>query len=68
METLHSFALDDGSRVWLATETFDPTAATYGPWEETGIIPDVDLPTRWDLFDETNDPALAAAVALLTRG
>lgn len=66
VETLHAFGLDDGSRVWLATETFDATGATYGPWEETGIIPDVDVPTRWDLYDETGDPALAAAVDLLS--
>lgn len=67
VETLHSFRFEDGSRLWLANETFVATAATYGPWEDTGIIPDVDLPTRWDLFDEAADPALAAAVNLLSE-
>ncbi len=65
VETLNSFDFEDGSRVWLAAETFTAVGATYGPWEETGIIPDVEVPTRWDLFDESNDPALAAAVAML---
>ena len=66
VETLDAFDFEDGSRLWLAAETFEAVGATYGPWEETGIIPDVEVPTRWDLFDETNDPALAAAVAILT--
>lgn len=66
VETLNRFDLDDGSQLWLASETFEAAGATYGPWEETGIIPDLEVPTRWDLFDETNDPALAAAVQLLT--
>lgn len=65
VEALNKFDLDDGAQLWLATEAFDPTGATYGPWEETGIVPDLEVPTRWDLFDETNDPALAAAVELL---
>ena len=65
VETLNAFDLDDGSRLWLAAETFEAAGATYGPWEETGIIPDFVVSTRWDLFDETNDPALAAAVAIL---
>ena len=66
VESLNAFDFEDGSRLWLAAETFEAVGATYGPWEETGIIPDVEVPTRWDLFDETNDPALAAAVAILT--
>ena len=65
VETLNKFDLDDGAQLWLATEAFDATGATYGPWEETGIIPDLEMPTRWDLFDESNDPALAVAVELL---
>ena len=66
VETLNDFDLEDGSKLWLATETLDATGATYGPWEDTGIIPDLEVSTRWDLFDETNDPALAAAVAILS--
>lgn len=67
VETLNRFDLDDGAQLWLATETFDARGATYGPWEDTGIIPDRDLRTRWDLFDESSDPALAAAVELLSQ-
>jgi len=35
--------------------------------EDTGIIPDIILPTRWDLFTEETDPVLAKAVELLTE-
>jgi C-terminal processing protease CtpA/Prc len=66
VEVLSGYDLAHGWRLWLAHQTFVPAAAAYGPWEETGIIPDVEVPTRWDLFSEANDPALAAAVEMLT--
>jgi carboxyl-terminal processing protease len=62
VETLSGFNFSDGSRAWIARETFIPTNAKYGPWEDTGIEPDVTAPVRWDLFSEANDPALAAAL------
>jgi carboxyl-terminal processing protease len=65
VETLSSFDFVDGSRAWIAKETFNPDDARYGPWEDTGIEPDVTAPTRWDLFTESNDPALAASLQAL---
>ena len=65
VEVLSHYDLPNGWRVWLAHEVFDPAQAAYGPWEDTGIIPDIHVPTRWDLFTEANDPALAAAVDTL---
>jgi carboxyl-terminal processing protease len=65
VEVLTGYDLAHGWRLWLAHQTFVPSAADYGPWEETGIIPDIEVPTRWDLFSEANDPALAAAVEVL---
>ena len=62
VEILSQYELPNGWRTWLAHEVFVPAQASYGPWEDTGIIPDVHVPTRWDLFTEANDPALAAAV------
>jgi C-terminal peptidase prc len=68
VERMWGFNYNDGSRAWIATETFEPIGETAGIWEESGIIPDIDVPTRWDLFTEADDPALAAAVgALLNR-
>lgn len=65
MEVLHAYEFEDGSLAWIASETFEPVGEANGVWERTGIIPDISVPTRWDLFTESNDPALARAVALL---
>jgi carboxyl-terminal processing protease len=65
VETLHGHSLVHGWRLWLAAEAFASADAEYGPWEDTGIVPDIEVPTRWDLFTEANDPALAAAVEAL---
>lgn len=62
VETEWAYSFDDGSRVWLAHELFQPPGLTPGYWEGRGIVPDLPLPVRWDLFTEANDPALAAAV------
>jgi carboxyl-terminal processing protease len=65
VEVLHAFDFSDGSRAWIAAETFEPNGEANGIWERTGIIPDYYAPTRWDLFTEATDPALAKAVAVL---
>jgi carboxyl-terminal processing protease len=65
VEQLRRYDFEDGSRAWIASATFEPLGQAAGVWEDTGIIPDVIMPTRWDLFTEANDPALAAALELL---
>jgi len=65
VERLFSYDMPDGSRLWLASQTFQPRGEANGIWEKTGIIPDISLPTRWDLFTEATDPALARAVDFL---
>ncbi len=65
VEQLRRFDFADGSRAWLAAATFEPLGRSAGSWEGSGVVPDVSLPTRWDLFTEANDPALAKAVELL---
>jgi carboxyl-terminal processing protease len=67
VEQLRAYKFSDGSRAWLASDTFEPRGLTNGIWEETGIIPDATVPTRWDLFTEASDPALAKAVELLRK-
>ena len=66
VEQLRSYTFGDGSRAWLASATFQPRGMANGVWEKQGLVPDVALPTRWDLFTEADDPALAKAVELLT--
>ncbi len=67
VETLLGYNFEDGSRAWIAHETFQPVNLPNAIWEDTGIVPDVHVPTRWDLFTEANDPAVAAAVDLLSK-
>ena len=64
VETLHGFTFDDGSRVWIAQERFDPLIS-HADWEKDGIQPDVEAHADWDTFTFENDPSVAAAVELL---
>ncbi|HXQ38007.1 MAG TPA: S41 family peptidase [Anaerolineales bacterium] len=64
VEVLHGYDFDDGSRVWIASETFFPEHSD-GNWEETGIVPDVQAFAEWDTFYFETDPSVAAAVQLL---
>jgi len=64
VETLHGFTFDDGSRVWIAQERFDPLVS-HADWEKDGIQPDVEAYADWDTFTFENDPSVAAAVQLL---
>jgi len=64
VEILHGYNFDDGSRLWIAEETFDP-AVSHANWEQTGIVPDVQAYATWDTFTFDTDPAVLAAVKLL---
>ncbi len=66
VEQLWRYDFEDGSRAWIASATFEPLGQANGVWEDTGIIPDVNVPGQWDEFSETNDPGIAKAVELLT--
>ena len=65
VEELYGFELRDGWRVRVATDAFRPFGGEAGAWEHTGIVPNIVVPTRWDLFTEATDPGLAAAIDLL---
>ncbi|MDW8351747.1 MAG: S41 family peptidase [Anaerolineae bacterium] len=61
IEILFAHNFEDGSRLWLAEETFRlPNGVT---WENDGLTPDVLIPIGWDEYTEENDPVLAAALA-----
>ncbi|MBM4423558.1 MAG: hypothetical protein FJ030_09225 [Chloroflexi bacterium] len=64
VETLHGYSFDDGSRVWIAEERFDPLNS-HADWEKDGIHPDVEAFAEWDAFTFESDPGVKAAVALL---
>jgi carboxyl-terminal processing protease len=67
VETLHGYDFDDGSRVWVAEERFDPINS-HANWEQQGIIPDVQAHADWDTFKFETDPAITAALKLLGHG
>jgi C-terminal peptidase prc len=64
VEVLNGYRFEDGSQIWLATETFY-SAFSDANWEETGIIPDVQAFAEWDTFYFETDPSITAAVDLL---
>jgi carboxyl-terminal processing protease len=67
VEVLSSYTFEDGSRAWIANFTFEPNGLSPGVWEGKGIPIDASVPTRWDLFTEATDPAVAKAIELLSR-
>ncbi len=64
VEVLHGYGFDDGSEIWIASETFFP-AHSDANWEETGIVPDIQAFAEWDTFTFETDPSIAAALTLL---
>ncbi len=64
VETLHGYEQEDGSRVWIAEERFDPLNSS-SDWETQGIVPDVEVIADWDTFTFDADPGVAAALKLL---
>jgi C-terminal peptidase prc len=64
VETLRGYDFEDGSRVWIAEERFDPLVS-HADWEKLGIVPDLEAFADWDTFVFENDPGVAAAVQLL---
>ncbi|HLF27587.1 MAG TPA: S41 family peptidase [Anaerolineae bacterium] len=63
IETIYGYNFEDGSRAWIARETFIPRSGDQ--WEDVGLTPDVVVAVNWDEFTEVDDPYLAAAVELL---
>jgi len=62
VELLSGFNFDDGSRAWIARETFRPRHNSDQNWEETGIIPNLMVPSNWDEVTLHSDPAVQAAI------
>jgi hypothetical protein len=62
IETLWGYDFDDGSRLWIAHETFRPRDHPDQDWEQTGIIPDLEVIVNWDEYTTENDPAVLAAL------
>ena len=66
VEILWPVDFEDGSRAWIASETFRPPSGA--DWEITGIIPDLEIPLDWDEFTFETDEQLQAALDWLLDG
>jgi C-terminal processing protease CtpA/Prc len=64
VEVLNGYDFEDGSVIWIASETFD-SAFSEDNWEQSGIIPDVEAFAEWDTFYFDTDPAILASLELL---
>mgnify|MGYP001479788500 CR=1 FL=1 len=65
VETLWGYDFNDGSRAWIAHDSFRPLNQLDQDWEETGIVPDLEIPVNWEDVTFETDPAIQAAVEYL---
>jgi carboxyl-terminal processing protease len=65
VEILSVYNLTDGSRAQIATFTFRPPNPTDQNWEQSGIIPDLTVPSTWEEITQDTDPAIKAALDYL---
>lgn len=62
VETLWGYDFEDGSRLWLAHESFRPYNHPEDDWEENGIQPDQSVLAHWDEATLEDDPLVDAAL------
>ena len=62
VEILYTYDFSDGSRAFIAHDTFRPVNQPDLDWEKSGIIPDLIIPSRWDQVTTFTDPAIQAAL------
>ncbi len=62
IELLWSYDFVDGSRAWIAHETFYPINHPEQDWEKTGIHPDLLIASNWDEVTLSTDPQILAAL------
>jgi carboxyl-terminal processing protease len=65
VELLRGYDFEDGSRAWIANETFQPRNHPDQDWEESGIIPDITVLSTWDDVTLQTDPVIQAALDFL---
>jgi carboxyl-terminal processing protease len=62
VETLWGYGFEDGSRAWIAHDSFRPLKHPDQNWEVTGIIPDQTVLAHWDEYTTEDDPLVIAAL------
>jgi carboxyl-terminal processing protease len=64
-ETIYRYDFDDGSRLWVAEESFKLPDGTN--LEGRGAIPDVRIDKDWTDYTDDDDPYILAALQLLKK-
>lgn len=67
VEILWGYYFDDGSRAWIAHDTFKPVNNPDADWEHEGIVVDIEVPADWDEYTTESDPAIRAALEHFDR-
>jgi C-terminal processing protease CtpA/Prc len=62
VETLWGYDFEDGSRAWIAHDSFRPLEHPEQNWEVSGIIPDQNVLAHWDEYTTEDDPLVIAAL------
>lgn len=65
IELLWGYDFEDGSRAWIAQETFRPANRPEQNWEIDGIMPDQVVVSNWDEVTLETDPVIQAALDYL---
>lgn len=63
VEILWGYDFEDGSRAWIAHESFRPFNHPDADWEKSGITPDLEVISSWDQYTPDNDPALQESLS-----
>ena len=63
VETLWGYEFPDGSRAWIAHESFRPFNYPEDDWEANGVMPHLMVVTNWDEITINHDPAVKAALS-----
>jgi C-terminal processing protease CtpA/Prc len=67
VETLWGYDFEDGSRAWIAHDTFRPVNHPEDDWEKSGIVPHLTVDSAWDLVTFETDPVIQAALDYFDR-
>jgi carboxyl-terminal processing protease len=67
VEILYIYNFTDGSRAWIAHDTFRPLNHPEVDWEKTGLTPDQVVLSNWDEVTLETDPAVLAALEYFDR-
>jgi C-terminal peptidase prc len=62
VEILWGYDFEDGSRAWIAHDTFVPINNPNADWERNGLIPTFVVEAPWDLYTFEDDPAILFAL------